>query len=69
MPKREDSLLDYLSVEERKIYAGYEEKLKKTRDKAIRRHKAELSFWRQVDARADEVLQHIMDCKKNHQAQ
>lgn len=59
MPKK-DSVLEYLSEDERKSYEDYEKKLKAARDKAVRRHRAELEFWRKIDEREDEVYEHII---------
>lgn len=65
--ERENELLSYLTDEERQVYDDYEKKLKETRDIAIRRHKAELEFWRKIDEREDEVYQHIMERREARQ--
>lgn len=57
---KKDFMLEYLSEDERKSYEEYEKKLKSARDKAVRRHKAELEFWRKIDEREDEVYEHII---------
>ena len=68
MSKREDKMLEFLSPEEKKIYADYARKLKATRDIAIRRQKAERAFWKQVEARMDEVHAYVTALEQAHQA-
>lgn len=68
MSKREDELLKFMSDDERESYEAYQKKAKAARDKAVKRRKAELDFWRQVRERQDEVYQYIVKFRAEEQA-
>lgn len=68
MSKREDELLKFMSDDERESYEAYQKKAKAARDKAVKRRKAELDFWRQVRERQEEVYQYIVKFRAEEQA-
>lgn len=67
--KKENELLEFLSEDERKVYEEFEAKLKAKRDVAVKRQKKEINFWKEVDEREDEVYQHILEKRKERNAQ
>lgn len=67
MSKREDELLKFMSDDERESYEAHQKKVKAARDKAVKRRKAELDFWRQVRERREEVYQYIVKLRAEEQ--
>ena len=67
--KRENEVISYLSASEKEIMDRYARKVKAARDVAVKRRKAELSFWREVDAREGEVYEHIVQRREQRQQQ
>lgn len=61
MSKREDDLSNFLSDDEKKVQEEYRKKYKAIRDKAVKRRKAEMEFWRQVRVRRDEVARYLAE--------
>lgn len=68
MSKREDELLRFMSDDERESYETHQKKAKAARDKAVKRRKVELDFWRQVRERRDEVRQYLVRLQAEEQA-
>ena len=65
---KEKRMLEFMSEAEQQAYfetkarmQDYEAKLKKKRDAAVRKQKAEYDFWKQVRERKDEVLQFLAE--------
>ena len=65
---KEKRMLEFMSEAEQQAYfetkarmQDYETKLKKKRDAAVRKQKAEYDFWKQVRERKDEVLQFLAE--------
>lgn len=59
MSKREDMLKSYMTDNEKRDYDEYEKRMKAIRDRATKSQRAEMDFWKQIDRREEEVLQHI----------
>ena len=64
----EKKMLEFMSSDEKQAYLEtkvrmkeYEAKLKKRRDAAVKKQKAENDFWKQVRERKDEVLQFLAE--------
>ena len=49
----------YLPVKEREAAEKYEVELKKLQDSARQHARAEAKFWKEIDARKDEVAEHL----------
>jgi hypothetical protein len=65
---KEKRMLEFMSEAEQQAYfetkarmQDYEAKLKKKRDAAVKKQKAEYDFWKQVRERKDEVLQFLAE--------